>query len=144
MKFRTLVIYSLVALFLAGALMQAQARLEIRAASSTEVAGWQQMPAPGGGNLWVSPSSALTIADVARGESRTQPDGHRTVAVVFTADGARKMAQLSAAHINEPIAVLLDGKVVWAPIVRSTIDKEAVLSGIAPETVERVLLSLKR
>lgn len=143
MKFRSVVIYALIALFLAGVLMQAQGALEIRAASNTAVAGWQQMPAPGGEVVWVSTTTALTTADIARGEPRTDANGQRTVGVVFTAEGARKMAQLSAAQVNRPIVLMLDGKVVWAPIVRSTIEKEAVLSGVTPDVVTRVLTSLK-
>lgn len=143
MKFRSVVIYALIALFLAGVLMQAQGALEIRAASNTAVAGWQQMPAPGGEVVWVSTTTALTTADIARGEPRTDGNGQRTVGVVFTAEGARKMAQLSAAQVNRPIVLMLDGKVVWAPIVRSTIEKEAVLSGVTPDVVTRVLTSLK-
>jgi preprotein translocase subunit SecD len=143
MKFRSVVIYALIGLFLAGVFMQAQGALEIRAASRTAVAGWQQMSAPGGDAVWVSPSVALTQADIARGEPRTEANGQSTVGVVFTADGARKMAQLSAAQANQPIALLLDGKVVWAPTVRGTIEKEAVLSGVTPEVVKRVLESLK-
>lgn len=144
MKFRTLVICSLIAIFLAGIFMQAQARLEIRAASSTAVADWQRLPAPGGEEVWVSPSSALMTADIARVESRALSNGERTVSMVFTADGARKMSALSAAQINKPIALLLDGAVVWAPIVRATIESEATLSGVTPEVVERVLTALKQ
>jgi preprotein translocase subunit SecD len=144
MKFRSVVIYTLMAMFLAGVFMQAQGALEIRAASNNAIAGWQQMSAPGGGTLWVSPSNALTTADIARGEPRTDAKGQRTVSVVFTDDGARKMAQLSAAQVNQPIALLLDGKLVWAPVVRSSIEKEAVLSGVTPEVVQRVLTSLKK
>lgn len=143
MKFRTLVIYSLIAVFLAGVLMQAQSSLEIRAASATAVAGWQAMPAPGGGTLWVSPASALTAADIARAEARTQPDGQLAVGVIFTADGARKMTELSTAQRDKPIAVLLDGKIASAPTVRSTIGNEAMLTG-APDVVERMLALLKR
>ena len=94
--------------------------------------------------MWVSPSSALTGADIARAESRTAADGQRTVSVVFTAEGARKMAQLSAAQAGKPIAMLLDGTVVWAPIVRATIDNEAVISGVTPDVLERVLVAIKR
>ena len=112
MKFRSVVIYALIALFLAGVLMQAQGALEIRAASNTAVAGWQQMPAPGGEVVWVSTTTALTTADIARGEPRTDANGQRTVGVVFTAEGARKMAQLSAAQVNRPIVLMLDGKPV--------------------------------
>jgi preprotein translocase subunit SecD len=144
MQFRTLVIYSLIAMFIAGVLMQAQGTIEIRAASSTEVAGWQQTTGPGGFALWVSPASALTRADIARGELRPQADGGRAVAVVFTADGARKMAQLSAAQIDKPIALLLDGKVIAAPIMRGTIDKEALLTGVMPDTVVRMLTMLEK
>lgn len=144
MKFRTLVIYSLIALFLAGVFMQAQGSLEIRAASSTAVTGWQSMPGPGGGTLWVSPTTALTAADIAKAEPRTQADGQRAVGVVFTADGARKMTQLSTAQRDKPIAVLLDGKIVSAPTVRSTIGNDAVFTGTTPEVVERMLALLKR
>ena len=144
MKFRSVVIYALIAVFLAAVFIQAQGALEIRAASHTAVAGWQQMSTPGGEAVWVSTTAALTTADIARAEPRTDANGQRTVGMVFTADGARKMAQLSAAQTNRHIALLLDGKVVWVPIVRSTIEKEAVLSGVTPEVVQRVLTSLKQ
>lgn len=144
MKFRSVVIYALIAVFLAAVFMQAQGALEIRAASHTAVAEWQQMSTPDGRTVWVSTTTALTTADIARGEPRTDANGQRTVGVVFTAEGARKMAQLSAAQLNQPIALLLDGKVVWVPIVRSIMEKEAMLSGITPENVQRVLMSLKQ
>ena len=144
MNRRTIVILGLIIGLLASSFLYGQGSLEIRAASNTAIAGWRQMPAPGGGTVWVSPTTALTSADIARGEPRTDAKGERTVGVVFTEDGARKMAQLSAAQANQHIALLLDGKVVWVPIVRSTIDKEAVLSGVTPDVVQRVLTSLKK
>ena len=144
MNRKSIVIIGLIIGLLASTFLYGQGSLEIRAASNSAIAGWQQMPAPGGGTLWVSPSSALTTADIARGEPRTDANGQRTVGVVFTDAGARKMAQLSAAQVNQPIALLLDGKLVWAPVVRSSIEKEAVLSGVTPEVVQRVLTSLKK
>ena len=143
MNCRWIVIDALVAVFLAGVLLQAQGSLELRAASSVAVGGWQQMPGPGGTMLWVSTTSALTDADIARAEARTQSDGQRTVAVVFTTDGARKMAQLSTAQIGKPVAVLLDGKIIAAPIVRSSIANEATITGTT-ENLDRVLLLLKK
>lgn len=143
MKFRSLVIYALIALFLAGVLVQVQGSLEIRAASNTAVTGWPQMSTPSGEVIWVSTTTALTTADIARAEPRTDANGQGTVGVVFTVDGARKMAQLSKGQTNQPIVLLLDGKVVWAPLVRSTIEKEAMLSGVTPDVVKRLLASLK-
>ena len=147
MKGKSLVIIGLIAVLLAGVFLPVlfgQAALEIRAASSTAIAGWQQMSAPDGRAVWVSPTSALTSTDIARSESRKQADGSATVGVVFTDAGARKMAALSAAQANKPIALLLDGKLVWAPTVRGAIEKEAMLSGVTPDVVQRVLATLKR
>jgi preprotein translocase subunit SecD len=147
MKGKSLVIIGLVAVLLAGLflpVLYGQALLEIRAASATAIAGWQRMSAPDGGVVWVSPASTLTSTDIARSESRKQADGSATVGVVFTEAGARKMAALSAAQANKPIALLLDGKLVWAPVVRGTIEKEAVLSGVTPDVLQRVLATYKR
>ncbi len=146
MKGKSLVIIGLIAVLLAGVFLPVlfgQAALEIRAASSTAMTGWQRMSAPDGRAVWVSPTSALTSTDIARSEPRKQADGSPTVGVVFTDEGARKMAALSAAQANKPIALLLDGKLVWAPIVRGTIEKEAVLSGVTPEVIQRVLATFK-
>jgi hypothetical protein len=53
------------------------------------------------------------------------------------------MAQLLAAQSGKPIAVLLDGKVIWAPIVRGAVEKEAVLTGLTPAQIDRLLSSFK-
>lgn len=146
MKGKSLVIIGLIAVLLAGVflpVLYGQAAFEIRAASSTAVAGWQRMSAPDGRAVWVSPTSALTSTDIARIEPRKQDDGSAAVGMVFTNDGARKMAALSAAQANKPIALLLDGKLVALPLVRSTIEKEAVLSGATPEVLQRVLATFK-
>lgn len=146
MKAKTIVIIGLIAVLLAGVFLPVlfgQAALEIRAASSTAVEGWQRMSAPDGRAVWVSPASALTSTDLARVEPRQQADGSPTVVFVFTADGAGKMAALSVAQANQPIALLLDGKLVWAPTVRATIEKEAVLSGVTADVIQRVLAAFK-
>jgi preprotein translocase subunit SecD len=138
MRIRTLVIFFLIAVMLAGVFLQAQAAVEIRAASSSAVAGWQRVTTDGE-PMWLSPTASLTAADIAG----SQPDGRGGVAVVFTPDGARKMRALSAAQANQRIAVLLDGQVIWAPVVRSTIERDAVLSGLSPDQAKRLLAVLK-
>ena len=146
MKGKSLVIIGLIAVLLSGVflpMLYGQAALEIRAASSSEVAGWQRTSAPDGRAVWVSPTNALTSTDIARVEPRQQADGSPTVVFVFTAEGARKMAPLSVAQASKPIALLLDGKLVWAPTVRATIEKEAVLSGVTPDVIQRVLATFK-
>jgi len=128
--------------------LQGQGRFEIRAAATTPVSGWQQMSMPGrGGPLWVSPTNQLTTIDVERIEPARQPDGRAAVTVVLTDAGAKKMAEFSAAQIGQPIAMLLDGAVIWAPIVRGVIPKEGLLTGgpngLTPDEVQRLLAILK-
>jgi preprotein translocase subunit SecD len=147
MKNRSFVIVGVIVTLLAG-ILNGQTPVEIRAASSSAVAGWKQMSSPGGDALWVAPSTELTSADIARAEARTLADGGPAVAIVLTDEGAKKMAQLSSAQANKPIVLLLDGKVIWAPMVRGSIGKEAVLTGgpggLTKAQIDRLIASFKR
>ena len=147
MKSKSFVIVGAIVTLLAGVL-NGQNPVEIRAAASTAVSGWQQMSSPSGSTIWVAPEVPLTSRDIARAEARTLPDGGPAVAIVMTDDGAKKMASLTSSQVNKPIALLLDGTVIWAPTVRSTIDKEAVLTGgpggLTKAQIDRLIASFKR
>lgn len=137
----------LVGVSILAAVINGQGPLEIRAAASAAVAGWQQMVAPSGAQVWVSPTNTLTSADIERAEAQKMANGDSAVAVVLTAEGAKKMEALTATRTNEPIAMLLDGKLIWAPVVRGSIGKEARLTGgpggLTPAEIERLLASFK-
>jgi preprotein translocase subunit SecD len=98
--------------------------------------------------LWVAPTSDLTSADIERAESVASSDGSPALTIVFNDDGARKMAALSATRLGQPIAFVVDAKVIWAPVVRAPIDREAVLSGgpggLTAGEVQRILTILKQ
>ena len=147
MKRKSFVIVGAIVTLLAGVL-NGQNPVEIRAAASTAVSGWQQMSSPSGSALWVAPDVRLTSADIARAEARNDPDAGPSVAVVLTDEGARKMATLSAEQANKPIALLLDGKVIWAPVVKGSIGKEVRLTGgnggLTKEQIDRLIASFKR
>lgn len=147
MKSKSFVIVGAIVTLLAGVL-NGQNPVEIRAAASTAVTGWQQMSSPSGSAIWVAPDVQLTSQDIARAEARTLADGGPAVAIVMTDAGAKKMASLTSSQVNKPIALMLDGKVIWAPTVRSTIDKEAVLTGgpggLTKAQIDRLIASFKR
>jgi SecD/SecF fusion protein len=52
-----------------------------------------------------------------------------SVFVELLEPGAQRMRQATAGHIGRPVAILIDGKVVIAPVVRSAIGNSAVISG---------------
>jgi preprotein translocase subunit SecD len=98
--------------------------------------------------LWVAPTNDLTSVDIERAESATDSDGSPALTIVFTDVGARKMAALSATRFGQPIAFLLDGKLIAAPVVRAPIEREAVLSGgpggLTADEVQRLLVIFKQ
>jgi len=67
-----------------------------------------------------------------------------TVIVVFTKEGAKKMAKLSEEHKGKPVAILVDGKVIKAPIVRAAFRDQAAITGVSSkEEAERIVKGIK-
>jgi|KBSMisStandDraft_5_1062788.scaffolds.fasta_scaffold05941_5 preprotein translocase subunit SecD len=137
-----------VLLIVFGGVLQAHAQFSIRAASDQAVAGWNRVDY-NGKTVWVSPTVSLASGDVLRAEPTRGPDGRMAVGLVFTDEGARKMQDLSVAQLNKLIAFVLDDSVVFAPLVRAQIGKEAQITGNSPSgltqsVVDRIVASVNR
>jgi hypothetical protein len=128
---RTITVGSAVIMGLFLFLFQAQAQFTIHAASEQPVTGWDRMEYNTHA-VWVNPAASITSADVLRAEPNTRPDGARAVGVVFNDEGAKKMTDLSHAQLNKLIAVVVDGRVIFAPKVRAEMGREALVTGPAP------------
>jgi preprotein translocase subunit SecD len=135
--YRMIVSGTLAVLF--SGLFQAQGPFSIHAASADPVSGWERMELENQA-VWVSPTASLTSVDVGRAQSITMRDGKKAVAMEFTDAGAEKMRKLSTAQMDKLIAVVLDGKLIWAPKVRSEIGKEAILTGNGPNGLPDALI----
>jgi preprotein translocase subunit SecD len=146
MKNKSFVIVGAIVTLLAG-ILNGQTAVEIRAASASAVAGWRQMASPRGEPLWVAPTIQLTSADIERAEAANTPDAGPAINIVLTDAGAKKMAELSTTQSNKPIALLLDGEVIWAPIMRGSIGKQVRLTGgdggLTQQQIDRLLASFK-
>ena len=141
-------ITSAIIALLFGGIFQAENQFSIRAASADPVQGWERMEL-GNESVWVAPTASLTSADISRAEPITVADGKRAVAIQFTDAGAEKMRKLSVAQIDKLIALVLDGKLIWAPKMRSEINKDAVLTGNGPnglseQMIQRILASVRQ
>jgi preprotein translocase subunit SecD len=146
---RKLLIIAGVMMAVAAGRVQAQSPLQIRAAATSPVSGWEQVTSQDHKQvLWVAPTSPLTLTDIDRADASTTSGGDPAVTVVFTADGATKMAALSAAQLGKPIAILLDGKLIWAPVVRGELGKDILLSGgpggLTGGEIQRLLAAFRR
>jgi preprotein translocase subunit SecD len=129
----------------------AQAQFSIRAASAQPVEGWQQMQiehCQSRCTVWVSPTAAIVASDIEKARPEVV-DGAWRVAIVWTDAGAKKFSDLTAAQVKKLVAMVVDGKVIWAPMVMGMITgKEDVLYGDGPggltqEHVERILALLR-
>ena len=54
------------------------------------------------------------------------------VEIEFSEEASQRISRITAANIGKRLAILIDGKVIVAPILRSTISRKAVLAGNAP------------
>lgn len=52
-----------------------------------------------------------------------------SIEVTLTKDGAKKLARLSADHANKPLAILVDGKVIAAPVIRANLGGTVRITG---------------
>ena len=80
--------------------------------------------------IYLHQDSVVTNDDIER--SRVLPGdwpGRFNIGVQFTASGAEKMRQATADHLGKLLAVLIDGDVVMAPVLRSPISTSALISG---------------
>jgi preprotein translocase subunit SecD len=135
---------------LCGVILHGQAQLQftMNAASDEEVPGWQKMQI-GDHTVWVNPTPALTAADIQGAEPATDRNSGRFVNLVFTETGAKKMRDLSTAQMNKLIAMVLDGKAIMAPKVRSVISDKCQVTGKPPDglstdEVRRILTSVNQ
>jgi hypothetical protein len=79
--------------------------------------------------IYLHPEIVVSNEDIA--QSWVVPDGPDRfgVSVQFLQGGAARMKQATANHVGRPMAILIDGTVVMAPVVRSPIGDSAVITG---------------
>jgi preprotein translocase subunit SecD len=135
-------------IILFGSALHAQAQFTINAAAEDAVPGWHKMDLEGR-SVWVNPTPAITSSDIQGAEPAADRNYGNFVKVLFTDTGAKKMRELTTAQMNKPIAIILDGKLISAPKVRSVISNEGIITGKAPnglsiEEVRRILTSVNQ
>jgi TonB family protein len=96
-------------------------------------------PSPGGAlvpavvqgsnsRVYVHANVLATQADVRRA-AVVERDGRVAVEVEFTATAAERLFAGTQGHVGKPVAVILDGRVVAAPVLRSAMGASAVITG---------------
>jgi beta-lactamase regulating signal transducer with metallopeptidase domain len=122
---------------------QRATRLEIRLAEAEPAAGLVEATVAGSGKrVYLHAETIATAADVTK--ARVKEDGSRfSVEVELGAEAAARMAEATRRHVDRPVAILLDGEVVMAPVVRGTVGEKAMITGdFTREEAEQIAAGL--
>ncbi|MBM3778554.1 MAG: hypothetical protein FJW23_09990 [Acidimicrobiia bacterium] len=117
-------------------------RFEVRLAEHAPAAGLTAAVATDSGRtVYLHSDVVVSNGDIA--SARLEPgdgDGQFGVDIALTATGAEQIRAASAGHVGRPMAVLIDGQVVAAPVVRSPIGEAAIITGAySREQAERIV-----
>ncbi len=106
-----------------------KARVELRRAETAPAEGLVESVVAGSGEkVYLHKTAALTGADIASAKvagGAADP----VVELTFTAAGANKAAKLSDDHPDRPVALVVDGKVLAAPVIRAKLGQSVRITG---------------
>jgi len=120
-------------------------KLEFRRAETKPADGLTEATVPGRkDNIYLYMDAELTEADVAQASVSVDSQFNPCIDIVFTKTGAEKMAKLSEAQIDKPFAILVEGKVISAPTVKSKLSARArIAGGFTKEEAEKLAKAIK-
>jgi preprotein translocase subunit SecD len=118
-------------------------KIEIRRAETKAADGLTEATVAGTTEkVYLHKAADATNADVA-GARVVENGGKPAIEVTFTKDGAKKMAALCEQHLDKPVAILIDGKVVAALVVKEKFSERAQISGtFTKEEAEKIAKGL--
>jgi TonB family protein len=115
-------------------------RMEIRLAETAPGVGLQQARVSGSDQpIYLHPAALATWSDVSLARIVDVGNSGFGVAVTLNSDAAARMATATTAHLNRPLAIILDGRVVAAPTVRAPIGETAMITGITAGAAQELI-----
>src|SRR5262245_59499656 len=97
-------------------------RLEFRRAETKPAKDLEETTIPKTGEkLYLHKAAEVKNEDIAEASIDEENKPDPLLKLKFTKQGQQKMEKLTKDHLDKPLAVLVDGKVVAAPIIRSTL-----------------------
>jgi preprotein translocase subunit SecD len=79
--------------------------------------------------VYIPKTADATTNDIAVAKAALDGGGNPAIDITFTKEGAKKMAALSEKHRDKPLAILINGRVVSAPVVREKFGERAQING---------------
>lgn len=117
------------------------AKVEFRRAETKPADGLTEATVAGSGDkVYLHKTVEVTTEDIAEARPVMDGGGNPAVEVVFTAEGGKKMLKLTEQHRDKPLAILVNGKVISAPIIKAKFGARAIITGkFSEEEVARLV-----
>jgi preprotein translocase subunit SecD len=121
-------------------------RLEFRLAEPTPAEGLEETTIESTGEkLYLHKEAIITNKDVIEAWAVPSYAANRfDIAIDFSEEGAKRIAKASTENIGKRLAILVDGKVVYAPVLRTPISDKAIISGYMPSFTKEEAEQLAR
>lgn len=110
---------------------QGKTTLEVRLAETAPASGLTEAAVAGSRQkVYLHAEAIATGADVVRARVVSGAGGYSfSVAVTFGRAGADRLALATAGHAAKPLAILVDGELVAAPILKGPVSDGVVITG---------------
>jgi hypothetical protein len=117
-------------LFTSRNVVLAAVRFELRLAEDTPQSGLivAQVGNPPR-TIYLHPEIILTNDDILSSTVRENASGTFDINIELTESGGERVHAATANHVGRPLAILLDGTIVMAPVVRDPIVSSALITG---------------
>ena len=110
--------------------LRAAVRFEVRLAEDKPAPGLREVKVSGSDrSIYLHDEIVVSNSDIAAARLVQGSPTQFSVGIEFNASGAEKMRAATGGHIGKPMAILLDGQVVMAPVVRASLGASAVITG---------------
>jgi preprotein translocase subunit SecD len=95
--------------------------------------------------VYLHKTADLTNDDIAEVKASEDTKKQPCLSITLTKDGAAKMKKISEEHRNKPLAILVDGKVLSAPVIKSVIaDGKVQFTGkFTPAEIEKLVEAIQ-
>lgn len=124
--------------------VQAAVRLEVRLAEQNPAPGLKEAKVAGGGTIYLHSEVIATNSDIAQAKVIPQPGGSQyAILVTFNPAAARNIHAVTEKNIGKRIAILIDGEVVTAPVIREATGEAAKIDNQTKEDAERIVAGMK-
>jgi hypothetical protein len=124
--------------------VQAAVRVEVRLAQREPAPGLKEADSADGSKIYLHDEIVVDNSDIAHAEVKPQHNGpYFQVWVVLTPAGAKKMHNTTMRNIGKPMAILIDGQVIMAPVIRDPLNEYAVIDGrLSEQEAKRIVAGI--